>query len=111
MRPYREISCYRINHPLYGPPSSDGGGAFFMRGMIIVASWDEGWDHVSVSRPDRFPTWEEMERVKRAFFRPDEVAFQLHVPVSDHISVHPFCLHIWRPHAADIPLPPKWMVG
>ena len=111
MRPYREISCYAVTHPLYGPATASGGGAFAMRGLTIVASWGEGWDHVSVSRPDRCPTWEEMERVKRAFFRPDEVAFQLHVPVSDHISVYPFCLHIWRPHAADIPLPPKWMVG
>lgn len=36
---------------------------------------------------------------------------QLHVDVSDHISVHPNCLHIWRPTDVAIPLPPKIMVG
>lgn len=52
-----------------------------------------------------------MEQVKRLFFKPDEVAFQLHLPPSDHISVHPYCLHIWRPHRGKVPLPPKAMVA
>lgn len=57
------------------------------------------------------PTEAEVERVKRAFFRSEETAMQLHVPPADHINVHPFCLHLWRPHDAEIPMPPKWMVG
>lgn len=79
--------------------------------LRIVASSGEGWDHVSVSLPHRCPTWEEMERVKRLFFAPEDVAFQLHVPIADHISVHPFCLHIWRPQDGTIPMPPAWMVA
>lgn len=92
-------------------------GAFWIRSPIdrvpmrVLASAGEGWDHVSVSRHNRCPNWPEMEHVKRLFFRPDEVCMQLHVAVEDHISIHPNCLHIWRPHAASIPLPPKWMVG
>lgn len=111
MKQYQDISCYAIKHPLYGHPRQNEGGAFAMRGLTIIASWRDGWDHVSVSRPDRCPTWEEMERVKRAFFLPDETAFQLHVPVSDHISIHPHCLHLWRPHELEIPRPPNWMVA
>ena len=79
--------------------------------LAVVASWGGGWDHVSVSLPNRCPNWLEMERVKRLFFKPDEVAMQLHVPPSDHINNHPYCLHIWRPHNQDIPRPPAWMVG
>lgn len=52
-----------------------------------------------------------MERVKRTFFKDTEAAMQLHVPVADHLSLHPYCLHIWRPHDATIPLPPKNMVA
>lgn len=79
--------------------------------LRVIASSGEGWDHVSVSRRTRCPNWPEMERIKRLFFKADEVAFQLHVPASDHINVHPYCLHIWRPHHVAIPLPPSVMVG
>lgn len=79
--------------------------------LKVIAASGEGWDHVSVSRPTRCPNWPEMEHVKRLFFRSDETAMQLHVPVSEHISIHPYCLHIWRPHDAEIPLPPSFMVG
>ena len=83
------------------------------RRLTIVASAGYGWDHVSVSRPDRCPTWDEMEAVKRMFFHPTETAMQLHVPEVQHISRHPHCLHLWRPHLylGVIPRPPSWMVG
>lgn len=107
-----------------GPDSH--GGFFWVRSgvdglplKVIASRWmgslvngtDPPWDHVSVSRGDRCPTWEEMEQVKHLFFLPDEVAFQLHVPPSDHISLHPYCLHIWRPCVEQIPMPPAWMVA
>lgn len=79
--------------------------------LKIIASAVDGWDHVSVSTPTRCPTWEEMEFVKRRFFKPHETAMQLHVPLSEHINNHPYCLHLWRPHHADIPRPPSIMVG
>lgn len=111
MRPYDELHRYAYDHPVLGPPIPWQGGAFRLGDLLVIASWVEGWDHVSVSRRDRCPTWEEMERVKRAFFRDDETAMQLHVPPRDHINIHPYCLHLWRPHGAPIPMPPKEMVG
>ena len=72
---------------------------------------DMFWDHVSVSLEKRPPTWYEMEQIKRLFFRSDETAMQLHVPPSQHINIHPNCLHLWSPHGRRIPLPPSWMVG
>lgn len=76
-----------------------------------IISGSEGWDHVSISFPDRCPTWEEMEGLKRLFFEPDAVCMQLHVGVAEHLSHHPFCLHIWHPHGVDIPLPPPEFVA
>lgn len=111
MKPFRDIQHMAQAHPVYGMPDAEDGGCFAYRGLNIVASWGLGWDHVSVSRPDRCPTWEEMDRVKRAFFHPWEVAYQLHPAVADHINCHPFCLHLWRPQHAEIPLPPKVMVA
>ena len=78
--------------------------------MNVIASSDGGWDHVSVSRRNRCPNWHELEHVKRLFFEDHETAMQLHVPPSQHVSLHPFCLHLWRPQEAAIPMPPVQMV-
>jgi len=69
------------------------------------------WDHVSVSLSNRCPTWDEMDFIKRLFFKPEETAFQLHVPDDRHISNHPYCLHLWRPVHLEIPRPPDILVG
>lgn len=68
------------------------------------------WDHVSVSRRNRTPNWQEMEHVKRLFFAADEIAVQFHVAEADHISIHPHTLHLWRWTHMPIPLPPKELV-
>lgn len=86
------------------------------RPLLVIASAGtiegaDGWDHVSVSLPGRCPTWDEMDQVKRLFFLPAEVAFQLHVGEADHISNHRYCLHIWRNINQPVPLPPSIFVG
>jgi hypothetical protein len=111
MRSFIELARYAKVHPRLGPPIRNQGGYFELGKLRIIASWSEGWDHVSVSLPDRCPTWDEMERVKRAFFKDDECAMQLHVPCADYINCHPYCLHLWRPHKSTIPMPPKNMVA
>jgi len=111
------LDRYRIDSPFHGWRGDDTCGVFAMPSPIdggelrVVASSGDCWDHVSVSRKNRPPNWAEMEFVKRQFFKDDEVAMQLHVPTADHISVHPNCLHIWRPQDRDIPRPPPWMVA
>ena len=72
---------------------------------------DHGWQHVSVSYPDRCPTWEEMCHVKALFWDTEDTVMQLHPPQSMWVNNHPYCLHLWRPTSAVMPLPPQWMVG
>lgn len=78
--------------------------------MMLVLSVGAGWDHVSVSLPYRVPAYEEMKAIKRLCFRDDEWAMELHAPPSNHISRHPYCLHLWRPQDVPIPIPPETMV-
>lgn len=127
MRDLRELDRYRVARweaaILGGGILEDEGrrivGAFSIpsvrdRGPLkVVASGapESLWDHVSVSRANRCPTWEEMEQIKRLFFLDHETAMQLHVPVAEHINVHPYCLHLWRPMVGAIPMPPAGMVG
>jgi hypothetical protein len=121
MRNLRELDLYRDAGPrvleLYGTVGDETCGVFNLPSCIdaatlhIVASCGEGWEHVSVSRKNRCPNWFEMEQVKRAFYADDETAVQFHVPSRDHINLHPYCLHLWRPTASALPRPPGWMIG
>lgn len=112
MRNLRYVIAQR--HPSFEVTA--GACVFLMRNppgpsLRIIATTHGGWDHVSVSLPQRCPTWEELERVKRAFFEDHETAMQLHVPPADHINNSEFCLHLWRPRLLPIPRPPGEMVG
>ena len=104
------------------PPATNGWpgdgtcGAFIIPSPIdgrilrVIAAAGDGWDHVSVSLEKRPPNWREMSAMHRMFFKPDEVAMQLHVPVAEHINDHPHVLHMWRPLDQPIPMPPRNMV-
>lgn len=98
--------------------SSDGNnGAFFIPTrpggprLMVICSDGADWEHVSVSMPNRCPTWEEMCKVKGLFWDDEDAVMQLHPPRSDWVNNHSYCLHLWRPVGAAIPLPPSFMVG
>lgn len=121
MRNLRLLDAYRRTdedvRKHYGWSGDETCGAFQVPSpvdrapLMIVASCGGGWDHVSISRANRCPNWPEMEHIKRMFFNDDETAMQLHVPTSEHINAHPFCLHLWRPQAQEIPRPPAEMIA
>lgn len=125
--PTKHIEQYRLNN--VGAWSSDASwganGAFEIphNGVVlrVIASDGSDWrytgfpdppfEHVSVSLLRRCPTWEEMEYVKRIFWRDDETVIQYHVPRSDHVNRHEFCLHLWKPVGVEIVRPPAQCVG
>jgi hypothetical protein len=124
MRDLRVLDGYRRSDPAviacYGGIGDETCGVFMLPSpvaghLMVIASSGEGWDHVSVSGRDRCPTWHEMEHVRRRFFRDDEAVMQYHAPLADYVDGTKLgcehCLHLWRPHDAAIPAPPKWMVG
>lgn len=111
MKQFDEI---RGDRRFQGECSSDDGGRGWItiRGRIfrVVYSNGGGWDHVSVSLPNRCPTWEEMCMIKDMFFNEDECCVEYHPAEKDYVNFHPYCLHIWRPQNAEIPKPPKIFV-
>lgn len=78
-----------------------------------IASWGMGWDHVSITiaEQDRCPEWEEMCFIKEVFWDEDETVIQYHPAKIDYINCHPYCLHIWKPQDAVLPVPPYLMIG
>jgi hypothetical protein len=118
MRIPKELDIHRIPHPLIDGDAAMGdleNGCFKIplsaAPLIVIVATGAGWEHISVSTPDRCPTWDEMQFIKRRFWPEDVVVMQLHVAERDHINMHPHCLHLWRPLYFDIPLPPAWMVA
>lgn len=77
----------------------------------VQFSWGCGWDHVSVSWPNRCPTWDEMCNVKSMFFYPEEICVEYHPSESEYVNQHPYCLHLWRYQQPGMPMPPSWMLG
>lgn len=90
---------------------ADDGAAYEIDLLRIIASREMGWEHVSVSRRGKCPSWSEMDYVKRLFWDDEEPVMQLHPPRSQWVNNHTHCLHLWKPMNQEIPLPPSIMVG
>lgn len=93
-------------------------GAFKMGALRIISSGtpEEGdpgwpWEHVSVSLENRCPTWDEMAKVKNAFWNDEETVVQFHPARSQYVNVHPFCLHLWRRLDVPTELPPRHLMA
>jgi hypothetical protein len=121
VRDLHELDHWRITDAkalthVDGWPGDETCGSFVIQSrvdgadMVVVASNGSGWDHVSVSRKNRVPNWAEMSQIHRQFFKDNEVAMQLHLPVDLHIDIHKFVLHLWRSHTQVIELPPRIFV-
>lgn len=100
-----------INH--FGSFGDSKSGMFIVPSPIdgaeikVVASNGPDWQHVSVSRVNRCPNWTEMDFIKDLFFFDHETVMQLHVAKNEHINVHNYCLHLWKPVNDTIPMPPR----
>jgi hypothetical protein len=117
-----KLSAGRIREGRYGSDDSYGPyGAFEVTGpngaplRIMASGADEpetdGFEHVSVSLPNRCPNWPEMCFVKSLFWEPEETVVQFHPPESTYISNHPYVLHMWRDTRDGHRMPPAIMVG
>ncbi len=51
--------------------------------------------HVSVSRSDHYPGWDELLAIKDKHFG-DIDCMMIMPKKKDYINLHPFCFHIWQ---------------
>jgi hypothetical protein len=106
---------YRVIHPSYGR-GDEFNGMFVIplkhgQKVQVIASNGMGWEHVSVSRQDRCPLWDEMCQIKSMFWDEDDCVIQYHPPRSEYVNLHKNCLHLWRPIGIELPMPDSIMVG
>lgn len=86
--------------PGYGPIAAHARTYETVGGLRVIYSLDtlddgEEWEHVSVSRRDRLPSWGDLMLVKELFIGPEREALQLLPKRSEHINLARCCLHIW----------------
>jgi hypothetical protein len=63
------------------------------------------WMHVSCSREDRLPSWDDMKHAKETFVGNDRYAYQVFPPASKYVNHHPFVLHMYVALTGKPPLP------
>lgn len=107
---------YRIRDGIMGSSELDGNNGCFKipfesYTFTVVASDGEGWEHVSVSLPNRTPNWREMCFIKDLFWGEDECVVQYHPPKSAYVNNHPNCLHLWKQVGKEFEMPPSILVG
>ncbi len=58
--------------------------------------------HLSVSKPDRYPSWDEIVEVKEALM--GDIDTMMVIPKKeDYVNLHQYCFHVWQtPVAWDI---------
>lgn len=79
--------------------------------LRVIASDGAGWEHVSVSLPNRCPSWEEMCAIKDLFWGAEDVVVQFHPRKSEYVSWANYCLHLWRAIGVEFPTPHSGLVG
>ena len=112
---------YKPGNPMSSTPAFGNNGAFILMltdnlQLVCIASDGSGWDHVSVTArlqngKQRCPYWSEMCKVKDMFWDPGDCVIQYHPPEDEYVSMHDYCLHLWRPQGVDLPRPDPIMVG
>lgn len=114
---FRVPERYRILAGIAASTMANGNnGAFSValkhgQQVFVIASDGMGWEHVSVSRRDRCPTWDEMCQVKALFWSDEDCVVQFHPPKRDYVNNHPYCLHLWRLQGGEFPRPDSILVG
>lgn len=95
---------------------NDGIGGYYYdrfnnKKLNFIFSYQMGWEHLSVSMPNKTPSWEQMCMMKDIFWGEDECCVEYHPRKEDYVNNHEHCLHIWKPTEEHLPTPPSILVG
>jgi len=64
------------------------------------------WVHVSCSRKERIPDWDDIRAVKDLFIGTGKEALQVFPPESEYVNLHTTTLHLW--HCLDERITPDF---
>jgi hypothetical protein len=75
--------------------------------IVTTADFPDGrdWMHISCSRKDRLPSFDDLKFAKSTFAGDGRYAYQVFPPADKYVNIHPFSLHLWAPLNGAPPLP------
>jgi len=86
------ISKHSRTFDLEGAPTT----AHLVGECYVMTSYEsDGW-HLSISHPDRNPTWEEIRDARYELLPNDLTMAMLLPPKEQYINVHKFCFHLYQ---------------
>lgn len=114
-----KLEKYRVKAGGFTTMEGDNKGLFFVPSKVgqqplkvLCSPLGEGeWEHVSVSMPNRCPTWSEMTKIKNLFWGEDVTVVQYHPKKDEYVNNHKYCLHMWKKTNEEMELPPSMLVG
>lgn len=74
----------KIQHCYYGP-----------RDLSIIHSIDNGKNHISISTPNRQPSWKEIKEVKYTLLPKIEMVIIL-PSEHEYVNLHEYCFHLYE---------------
>lgn len=60
---------------------------------VMVGQEPAGW-HLSISCPDRNPTWEEIKQARYDLCPHDVTMAMILPPTNEYVNIHNFCFHL-----------------
>lgn len=65
-------------------------------GCTIIVGHSAAGYHLSISRPDRDPTWQEIRDARYKLIPNAVTMAMLLPPQEEYVNVHPHCFHLWQ---------------
>lgn len=78
---------------LHVGPGPDGGERYTVGEANVLQTRKT---HLSISCPDRDPTWEEVAAARYALMPKAKDCVMILPPEDDYVNVHEHCFHVWR---------------
>lgn len=93
---YRELPVSKV----MGAEAQEYMKAWEFNGLFVfasVAEYDDGreWLHISFSRKNRIPTYDDMTRIKRDFIGEDKKAVMILPEKENYVNIDKNCLHLF----------------
>lgn len=78
-------------------PGLEPDAMFYKMGKcLIIVGHSEHGAHLSISHPDRYPTWDEIAKARYTLL-PNELNMAIMLPpAEDYVAFHNNCFHLWQ---------------
>lgn len=72
--------------------------------LLVLRSTEGGYLHLSISHPERYPTWEEIKEARYDLLPNECTVGILLPPKEEYVNIHPNCFHLHEVKAGRIVL-------